>query len=291
MNEDEILEKYYYKNPFRKNDDNYSIKKEIYLIGEGKKQKYNLFSWITGNTEDIWVSALYLTDKLKPYGLTPQLYYDIVILGIKSTKERPRCRYCEKSVGFKNMSRGYFNFCDLSCTAKWGNKVPSKIKNVSKALTGKKLSKEHRESLSRGAIKRIQRSGLGNSGYYNTRHGKYKPEKSSSEINYCSSWELDFMKYCDRDDNVELMLPVERIPYRVDGVEKNYLPDFKLKLNTGIIVIIEIKPCRLQYKELNLQKRIAGKIYARKNGYKYIVLTENQLFNKKRYFYLLDYII
>ena len=146
MNEDEILEKYYYKNPFRKNDDNYSIKKEIYLIGEGKKQKYNLFSWITGNTEDIWVSALYLTDKLKPYGLTPQLYYDIVILGIKSTKERPRCRYCEKSVGFKNMSRGYFNFCDLSCTAKWGNKVPSKIKNVSKALTGKKLSKEHRES-------------------------------------------------------------------------------------------------------------------------------------------------
>ena len=74
-------------------------------------------------------------------------------------------------------------------------------------------------------------------------------------------------------------------------LKKNYLPDFKLKLNTGIIVIVEIKPCRLQYKGLNLQKRIAGKIYARKNGYKYIVLTENQLFNKKRCFYLLDYII
>ena len=253
VDENLILEKFYKLNPYNKEIGD--LNKSMYLAGEGKKQRYNIFSWITGENKDIWVSALYLTEKLKPYGLTPQLYYDIVILRIRSIEDRPKCRYCNKPTIFKNMSKGYLDFCNLSCTAKWGNKVPSKIKNVSKALTGKRLSKEHRESLSKGAIKRLLSSGMGKSGYYKTKHGKYKPQKSIEELNYCSSWELNFMQYCDRDSNIKSILKVESISYLVDDIVRNYLPDFKLELISGQIILVEIKPHRLQYKKLNLLKK------------------------------------
>lgn len=196
------------------------------------------------------------------------------------------------------MSKGYFDFCNLSCTAKWGNKVPSKIKNVSKALTGKRLSKEHREACSRGAIKRLIREGIRPGiGYHNVKRGKYTPNKSNGkELSYLSGWELEFMKLIDKDKSSTSIDSVNfKIPYiSKEGILKNYLPDFKIVTDSGIIVIVEIKPKRHRYIELNLLKRIAGKKYCLDHNYKYVVLTEENLFSnqaKNGGFSIVDYIV
>lgn len=289
INEDNLLKNLYNNSPKRSGFNIGNFRR-----GSGKHVEYNLFSWITGESEDLWVSSLYMNYYLSKYGLTSQLYYDIVVLDIQNTSDRPKCRYCGKSLPFKTMLKGYLNFCNLSCTAKWGNKVPSKIKNVSKALTGKKLSKQHREALSKGAIRRLIK-GKSN-GYYNVKKGKYKPNKCQKELTYLSSWELEFMKLCDKDKFVDSIDSLNfSIPYvDYDKLNRNYLADFKVITKTGLTIIVEIKPKRLQYSENNLLKRIAGKKFCYNNSMKYIVLTEEQLFSptsKNGGFSISDYII
>lgn len=293
MTENELLKDLYNKSPLK---DGLSIKQ--YVKGQGKHTYYNLFSWITGEKEDKWISFAYFGIRLKKLGLSSQLYYDVVVLGISDINDRPKCRYCGTPSKFDNMSRGYFDFCNLSCTAKWGNKVPSKIKNVSKALTGKKLSKEHREACSRGAIKRLIKEGIRPGvGYHNVKRGKYIPNKSNGkELSYLSGWELEFMKLIDNDkysisiDSIDFRIPY----YSKEGILKNYLPDFKIVTDSGTIVIVEIKPKRHRYIGLNLLKRIAGKKYCSKHNYKYVVLTEEELFSnsaKNGGFSIIDYIL
>lgn len=294
MTENELLKNLYNKSPLKA-----GLQIGQYIKGEGKHTYYNLFSWITGEKEDKWVSFAYFGIRLKELGLSSQLYYDVVVLGIFDIKDRPKCRYCGKPSKFDNMSRGYFDFCNLSCTAKWGNKVPSKIKNVSKALTGKKLSKEHREACSRGAIKRLIREGIRPGvGYHNVKRGKYTPNKSfnKKELSYLSGWELEFMKLIDKDKS---SISIDSVDFKIsyyskEGILKNYLPDFKIVTDSGTVVIVEIKPKRHRYIGLNLLKRIAGKKYCSEHNYKYIVLTEEDLFSKKAKnggFSIVDYII
>ena len=85
--------------------------------------------------------------------------------------------------------------------------------------------------------------------------GQYKPvnyqkyKGNPSRIFYRSSWELMFMKYCDREDNViEWGSEEIIIPYRcpTDGRVHRYYPDFYLKVRDkdGSLkkYIVEVKP-------------------------------------------------
>lgn len=288
MDENVKLIDLYNKSPLSKN-----LPIGNYVRGSGKNMEYNLFSWITGKDVDVWVSFAYMGIKLNNYGYSSQLYYDVVVLNIDDVSDRPKCRNCGKDVKFESLSRGYRDFCNLSCTAKWGNKVPSKIKNVSKALTGKKLSKEHRESLSRAAANRVIKTG--GRGYYNTKHGKYKPTKSDKELIFDSSWEKEFMILTDKDKFIKnIDRPNFKIPYKSKGIIKNYVPDFIINTINNFRIVIEIKPKRLLYKNNNLEKRLAGKLYCRKNNMKYVILTEENLYSnisKNGGFSISDYII
>ena len=83
------------------------------------------------------------------------------------------------------------------------------------------------------------------------------------------------------------------IPYKYEDTIKNYLPDF-LVITDSCTIIVEVKPKRLVNDPQNLAKRIAGKKYAIKNGFKYIILTEKELLTKKSKsggFNILDYIV
>ncbi len=277
--ENDLLKELYQKRPKTAEGINNPL---IYVRGSGKKMEYNMFSWITGNPSDVWVSFAYIDSKLKKFGYNSQLYYDVVVLGIDSIDKRPVCRYCGKPTKFKSLSRGYFDFCNLSCTAKWGNRVPSKIENVRKALTGKKLSKAHKHSLSLGAIRRIIRTGAKN-GIYKSKHGKYKPNKSNSTLYYDSSWELLFMKLMDK---YKLAASINRVDFKIpykdkEGNERNYIPDFLVVLNNGLKILIEIKPKRLRFSLRNFEKSLYGRKYCYKNGLKYVLLTEDELFSKQ----------
>lgn len=276
--ENDLLKELYIKSPRSKG---YEID-NLFKRGTGKHMEYNLFSWITGESSDKWISFAYFSKHISKFGYTTQLYYDVVVLGIDDISKRPKCRNCGKPTRFNSLSRGYFSFCDLSCTAIWGNKVPSKRANVSKALTGKKLTKEHRHSLSVGAIRRIIKSGSKN-GMYKSKHGNYKPVKSFDTLTYDSSWELLFMKLMDNNKSVISIRRANfKIPYKDSNKEdRNYIPDFIITLINGDEVLVEIKPQRLRDKFNNFEKYLAGKKFCYKNNLKYLILTENELLNKQ----------
>lgn len=284
-----MLKELFNKSPISSNK---KILESEYKRGSGKQTEYNLFSWITGEKSDRWVSFAYMGVQLNKYGYTSQEYYDVVILGISDEIDRPKCRNCGSFVEFESLSRGYRDFCNLSCTAIWGNKVPSKRLNVSKALTGKKLSKKHREALSRGAINRLTKSGMIN-GYYKSKKGCYKSKKSNEELIYDSQYELDFIKLCDLDKTIKNIARADiKIPYLLDGITKNYLPDFIITTIDGNKILVEIKPNRMKYWDKNLLKSIAGRKYCKKNNLKYLLVTEDILYkNKDTNKFMSDFII
>ena len=138
--------------------------------------------------------------------------------------------------------------------------------------------------------------------------GRYQPNNplkykgNFKNIIYRSLWELKFMKYCDRNQNI-LEWGSEEIvvPYRspIDNRYHRYFPDFYIKVreSTGKIkkYIIEVKPQK-QCIEPNVQKKKtrsyvyqvceyaknqakwkAAEEYCMDRGLEFKVLTENEL--------------
>lgn len=123
-----------------------------------------------------------------------------------------------------------------------------------------------------------------------------------TQIIYRSSWERKFMDYCDlKDSIVEWSSETTVVPYRydVDNKMHRYFIDFRItvsekngKLQT---YLVEIKPAKKTkppkepkrrtknyiYESLdyvkNQNKWVAARKYAEDRGWKFIVLTENDL--------------
>jgi len=90
-----------------------------------------------------------------------------------------------------------------------------------------------------------------------TLKGKFRPDNpdkykgDAGNIVYRSSWELNFMKYCDSRDEILSWQSEEKCIWYYDPVAKKkrrYFPDFMIqyKRSDGIIVeeVVEIKPAR-----------------------------------------------
>jgi len=120
-----------------------------------------------------------------------------------------------------------------------------------------------------------------------------------------SSWELQFMKWCDANPNIlEWSSESIKIPYLdpVKGRRRRYYPDFwvKVKDKDGNVVkyIVEIKPHKesippkprgktnktrryeMKAYATNQAKWKAAKDYCRRMGLRFKVLTEKELFGK-----------
>ena len=142
--------------------------------------------------------------------------------------------------------------------------------------------------------------------YHQGKFNPQNPEKykgDSNNIVYRSSWELKFMRYCDRrEDIIEWGSEEFFIPYFDPTTEKvrRYFPDFyiKLKDKDGNIkkYIIEIKPKKQTVKpqntkrkqnktyinevltyEKNMAKWKAADIFCKKNLLEFKIITEDQL--------------
>lgn len=116
-------------------------------------------------------------------------------------------------------------------------------------------------------------------------------------ITYRSSWELTFMNLCDRHPNIEYWAsePI-KIPYKNPFTGKNtvYIPDFMMVYTDGNgkkqAEIIEIKPARESYLAeaktkrdkaavaLNMVKWQAAEVWSKMNGFKFRVMTEEQIY-------------
>ena len=134
--------------------------------------------------------------------------------------------------------------------------------------------------------------------------GKYHPtkrEKYRGDVNniiYRSLWERSFMKYCDDNpDVVEWGSEEIVVPYisPIDGKRHRYFPDFYVKTSKGDKFLVEIKP-KKQTKPPKIPKRKtkrfiyethewgknqakwkAAKQMCEKNGWKFLILTEDHL--------------
>ena len=141
-------------------------------------------------------------------------------------------------------------------------------------------------------------------GWYEPRNpGKYRGD--STRIRYMSSWELHTHKFLDGNPNVlewsseEIAIPYVR---PTDRRVHRYFPDYWVKFRNkrGEVVeeIWEVKPekeisrpgkigksRRQQLTEsvtyaINVAKWRAAKVYCKKHGYNFRLMTETQLFKK-----------
>ena len=143
------------------------------------------------------------------------------------------------------------------------------------------------------------------------RQGVYKPVNRHKFVGnknprYLSSWELKFFRWCDHNNNVvkwgsESIV----IPYKspLDGRIHRYMVDNIVHIKEGDKLekyLIEIKPKRQtkppvehgnkkpttilyekQQYAVNMSKWESAKGWCKKYGYKFLILTEEQLFPRK----------
>lgn len=294
-----------------------------------RRFKWLIPSWMSNDDKNIYLSQHKFTRKLNELGLTTQYYYDIMVLGLSSPEQRQKCK-CGNDARFTTMTVGYGTYCCQDCKRRYQganqNFIQAGIKasrehhwivtdyhkqQISKVHKGKKVvvSEKTREKLSKimkgrkitwrdkqreAALKRIDRDPDSVLKILKSRgkRGIYKPEKSDKEMRYLSSWELKFMKICDLSKDVVKMESTIPIPYTYSGKDHRYIPDFKLTLDTGIVLIVEIKPKQLVNDPIVIAKRIVAKKYCKQNGYKYVTLTEIELFKRIHgSFNIYDYVV
>jgi len=123
----------------------------------------------------------------------------------------------------------------------------------------------------------------------------------NSQPTYRSSWEWSFMKFCDTNPNIIKWASESiKIPYKdpFTGKQTIYVPDFFIqyvdknsKINTELI---EVKPSNQTLKEnvgksknnqiqytKNQYKWRAAYEWCQKQGLKFRILTENELFTNR----------
>lgn len=97
-------------------------------------------------------------------------------------------------------------------------------------------------------------------------------------IPWDSFLERDYIRLADFDLNIEeIYAQNEVITYLYDGKLREHYPDFKVIDNENSVWIVEIKPEKFAEEEENKIKFLAGRAFCEENGWKYIVMTEEDI--------------
>lgn len=307
MNENDKLNELYLLNPDKRPHDI----SEVTTRNENGILLYLLPKWLTGSDKDEYVNGITMGNRLRKLGFTPQIYYDVVILGIRNIEDRPKCN-CGKKLKYNTLSAGYYKYCSISCSSTYMDREVKE--KISKSLTGRKQSedtlKKRSESMkgkrnalgyrhtdkakksmsntrrSKEYLKKQSKWLYKCGGYkFNFKRGKVYSVKSGKELTFLSSWEkyfilkcneLDIINYIDSGDSV-----IIKYVNPIDNEVHSYIPDFKITLSNGRILVIEIKPNFLYNDPVVVAKRNSALIEFSKIGYSYITVTESILFDDK----------
>jgi hypothetical protein len=100
--------------------------------------------------------------------------------------------------------------------------------------------------------------------------GTYTSNKTKKKCYYRSSWELQFMKMLDVDDDVlDWESEFTSISYSFEGITHRYVPDFHVMRRT-CQQLVEIKPQALRIIPRNEAKRDSAIKYCVERGWNYI---------------------
>jgi len=106
------------------------------------------------------------------------------------------------------------------------------------------------------------------------KNGYFISKRQRAKIYFRSSYEERFLQICENSNEIKFGACKFYIPYiTLGGTTHNYIPDFILNDK----VVIEIKPKRMLYYGDNKLKHIAGEKYCESKGFKYLILTEEEL--------------
>jgi len=135
--------------------------------------------------------------------------------------------------------------------------------------------------------------------------GEFKPKNPNKYIGtypiiFRSSWEAVLMQKCDTHPSIQQWASESiKIPYKnpFTGRQTVYIPDFLIhytdRKGNAIVELIEIKPSKQSSDDLatdrnsqaalvlNKIKWVAAKAWAKKNGMRFRVMTETDMFAQK----------
>lgn len=116
------------------------------------------------------------------------------------------------------------------------------------------------------------------------KEGFYPSKKNGGQkYHYRSSWELMVMECLDEfEEVVSWQTEPFPIPYQLNGVTKNYLPDFLIREKDGRTLLVEIKPKNQCDQDMNQAKWAAAQKYCQTRGWVFEVWTERYLANLSR---------
>ena len=144
------------------------------------------------------------------------------------------------------------------------------------------LLPETKEKLSKATAEQFKR---GFEPAMHHRRGKYYSKKLNRELYYKSSYELKAFMLLDADPNV---VDYEYEPLPIEYVKpgtnynSNYLIDLKVIYADGRTELIEVKPKKRSYGEIEQAKSKAATEYCEQNGYAFKLWTEVDLFASEK---------
>ena len=118
------------------------------------------------------------------------------------------------------------------------------------------------------------------SGRFNTKKGYFTSSKCDKQIYYMSSLELKFLELCEANDNIVSISTCEIIKYTYNNIIRNYIPDFKIILKSGEVIITEIKPEVFTNDPKVVAKKLAAEEYCKSNNMRYEIITDRMINNK-----------
>jgi len=111
--------------------------------------------------------------------------------------------------------------------------------------------------------------------------GEFFSQKNKRNIEYESNIEYKFCMHLESLNEVEgyVQQPV-KIPYSINGLQKNYYPDFLVIFKDGRCLLVEIKPRFHMVQYQNMLKYIALQKYCISKGYGYLIAENYHSINK-----------
>lgn len=262
--------------------------------------------WVSGSEEkEIKVKFKRIKHLARSIGVSDRVLYDVLQLGLTDISQRPKCPICGKERKFDSFGRGYGATCSSkSCISekarrevtnlwkdeeyrsgqintkkKWMNQ-PEYIEKFKNRAISQWSDKDYRKKQTTSHIEFCKNNP---DKVFSGQCGTVISNKSiNGELIYDSSWEKDFIEFCNREDYI---ISINRttfpISYVYDNIQRNYFPDFEIVLETGIKLLVEIKcDWLLETDEKTKYKIEAGENFVKnsKDFSDYLVLVEQDLY-------------
>jgi len=145
----------------------------------------------------------------------------------------------------------------------------NKGKTVSKEARGQ-ISRTHSQLIKEGKINPVTR---GLSGYFYSKKNKRK-------LWYRSSYELQAYKILEQLSKVaKYESEPFYIPYKFQGIERNYTPDILITYDDDSQELIEVMRENMLKDRQRIAKAKAAKKYCKKDGMNFFIWTERELFH------------